>query len=193
LLQFFLAALETDDERRHFEQIWQAHEPKIIGVALSMLHSRKMLDDVLQDVIVKMIHDYDNLRIRSGAALEGRIIVITKNVIRDLWKKQDRLYDLTEDLDDGSIEEQLDAIHAQNADVHHQSQVWDTVWNREVTAFLLSLPEKYRTVLEMSIISGYSNVQIAKALHIPVSTVSTRLQRALELARKTMEKEGMLP
>ena len=51
----------------------------------------------------------------------------------------------------------------------------------------------FRTVLEMSIISGYSNVQIAKALHIPVSTVSTRLQRALELARKTMEKEGMLP
>ncbi len=50
-----------------------------------------------------------------------------------------------------------------------------------------SLPDKYRDVLLLQIIGGYSGQEIADILEIPRATVNTRLFRARDKLRSTLD------
>ena len=52
---------------------------------------------------------------------------------------------------------------------------------------LVSLPEKYREVLVLQVIGGYSGADMAKMLDLPRATVNTRLFRARQQLRTAME------
>ena len=53
------------------------------------------------------------------------------------------------------------------------------------------LPETYRAVLEMKLLIGYSDKEIAKYLNISETAVSSRASRGRALLRKVVEKEGL--
>ncbi len=52
---------------------------------------------------------------------------------------------------------------------------------------MLQLPEKYRDVLVLQVIGGYSGLEIARLLGIPRATVNTRLFRARNQLRHMLE------
>jgi len=55
---------------------------------------------------------------------------------------------------------------------------------------MLQLPEKYREVLVLQAIGGYSGLEIASLLDIPRATVNTRLFRARNQLRRMLEAGG---
>ena len=55
------------------------------------------------------------------------------------------------------------------------------------------LPDTYRAVLEMKILAGYSEREIAQHLGISLSAVGTRIFRGKALLREIVEKEGYAP
>lgn len=66
---------------------------------------------------------------------------------------------------------------------YEEPAVYD-VYNLELKEALSSLDEKYRIVMTLFYSEGYRISEIAKILHIPKSTVQTRLKRGREkLAR----------
>jgi RNA polymerase sigma factor (sigma-70 family) len=54
------------------------------------------------------------------------------------------------------------------------------VWASEVRSALDMLPEPQRTVIELAYFDGYTQVEIAVALDIPLGTVKTRTARGLQ-------------
>lgn len=63
----------------------------------------------------------------------------------------------------------------------------------ELVALFKALPETYRGVLEMKLILGYSDREIAEHLGISETAVSTRASRGRGLLRELIKKEGMYP
>ena len=55
--------------------------------------------------------------------------------------------------------------------------------NSELLSVVLSLPERYRTVIYLYYFEGYSIKEIAAVLKIPAATVGTRLARARNLLK----------
>ena len=55
------------------------------------------------------------------------------------------------------------------------------------------LPESYRAVLEMKLLLGYTDREIAAHLGISETAVSTRASRGRALLRKILEREGVQP
>lgn len=53
-----------------------------------------------------------------------------------------------------------------------------------------SLPDTYRRVLEMKVLLGYTDKEIAGHLGISETAVSTRASRGRQLLREILEKEG---
>ena len=53
------------------------------------------------------------------------------------------------------------------------------------------LPETYRAVLEMKILIGYTDKEIASRLGISETAVSSRASRGRSLLRKLVEGEGL--
>jgi RNA polymerase sigma-70 factor (ECF subfamily) len=62
---------------------------------------------------------------------------------------------------------------------------------RALHAAILSLPEKYRTVVTLYHLQGRQYEEISQVLELPLGTVKTHLFRAKELLRKTLASEGM--
>jgi RNA polymerase sigma-70 factor (ECF subfamily) len=57
-------------------------------------------------------------------------------------------------------------------------------YNVELKDALSSIDEKYRSVITLYYLGEYSTKEIASMLHIPKSTVTTRLQRGREQLAK---------
>ena len=59
--------------------------------------------------------------------------------------------------------------------------------DREWADALLALPEKYRILLVLHAMEGYTQAEVAQILHLPLNTVKTRISRA----RKQLRKEAL--
>lgn len=78
------------------------------------------------------------------------------------------------------ILEELDPERTPALD-QHEMETW--MLQRSIE----SLPDKYRDVLLLQIIGGYSGQEIADILEIPRATVNTRLFRARDKLRSTLD------
>ena len=61
--------------------------------------------------------------------------------------------------------------------------------DREVIKQVMTLPEKYRTVIHLYYFEGYSTVEIAAMLHKNGATVRTILKRGREMLRELLKGE----
>ena len=61
----------------------------------------------------------------------------------------------------------------------------------ELVELFRQLPETYRAVLEMKLLIGYTDREIAQKLGLSETAVSSRASRGRALLRKLVEKEGL--
>ena len=78
----------------------------------------------------------------------------------------------------------LSAVAARGEDVESSVEIMGI--RREV----FSLPEKYREVLMLQVIGGYTGAEIAALVGLPLATVNTRLFRARQRLKKQLEQAG---
>ena len=55
---------------------------------------------------------------------------------------------------------------------------------------MLRLPDRYREVLALQVVGGYTGLEIAELLDMPRATVNTRLFRARQQLRQMLEEDG---
>ena len=81
--------------------------------------------------------------------------------------------------------------HLSVDEIHHLAA--DTAQSEaiiQLRAALASIPEKYRIVVTLHYLEGFSVEEVAAILRIGVSAVKMRLSRGREALKQTIEKEG---
>ena len=63
----------------------------------------------------------------------------------------------------------------------------------DIVAVIRAMPESYRTVLELKFVQEWSDRAIARALDLPLSTVTSRIQRGRQRLRAALLEEGYEP
>jgi len=56
---------------------------------------------------------------------------------------------------------------------------------------LAQLPRKYREVLTLQVVGGYNGAELSKLVGLPLATVNTRLFRARQQLRETLERPAL--
>ena len=142
----------------------------ILRLAYSCLKSRDDAEDVLQDVMVKLLEL--NPKFESSEHEKAWLIRVTinlcRNRLRSPWRRHREL--------DESISTGLGAEWDKG--LGEQSAVLEAV---------MSLPEKYRTVLDLFYYEEFSVREIGEVLGLSQSAVTTRLSRARKLLRERWE------
>lgn len=70
------------------------------------------------------------------------------------------------------------------------SQKWvDTIEDQEMFSIVMELPTKYRVVLSLYYIDGYTSKEISQMINISESNVRTRLHRGRKQLEKLLTKE----
>ena len=172
MLTFFLAALESDDDRRMFEAIYARYHARMERTALRILTDQKDAEDALQNAFVQVIRHFEKIYSIPCKELPFWLVSIVKNESISILRKRRREFQMDD----------WDEVNRAAEDVTGYHELVDLV---------RSLPESYRAVLEMKLLLGYTDRETAQCLGITESAVSARASRGRALLRDMIEKEGM--
>jgi len=131
-------------------------------IAYSWCHNASLADDLVQDTIVKALRN--SRQLKNTEAVNGWLSRILANCWYDYLRQQKE----TVDLDNLPYEE-----FASDDDEHEKQDIV-----RRVRAMIAELPMGQRQVITLVDIAGFSYVEIAEILDIPIGTVMSRINRA---------------
>ena len=178
--------LEGDDSA--FEQLVQRHSRKVARVAGSYFSNRESVEDLVQDVFLKVYQSLD--RFRLGEPFEPWLIRITINACYDELRKirKRREYSLTPPSDEEGqwIEESIHSLRMSPKNPEEQHIV------RLVVGRILDrLPPKDRAALMLRG-EGFSLKEIGDALGCSMQAANLRLFRARKSLLKTLREARIM-
>jgi len=157
---------------RHARPLLEAHRARLYRIAYAWTRSQALADDLVQETLTKALVKAGQLR--DPKASEAWLYSILSNCYRDHFR---RLRE-TED---------VDAIElVSNADPERESSQQQLI--DRVRSAMMRLPEGQRQVVSLVDIEGFSYVEVAEILAVPIGTVMSRLCRA-----RAALKEQLLP
>lgn len=170
MLEMLLITMESGEDKKRFAALYEEHHAWAERVALRITGSQSDAEDAVQNAFLQVIRHFEKIYEIPCDKLGFWIISIVKNEALMIVRRRRREVVLEED------------IPAPEA---------DGVSDRQALAHLFaSLPELYRSVLELKFLAGYSGKEVAKRLGISETAVNTRVSRGRALLREAAEKEG---
>lgn len=173
MLVYYLQMIDTPEEKIRFEQIYQKYRGLMYRVADGVLHNRQDAEDAVHNAFLRIIKHFKKFQTTPVEDLAPQVAVIARNEAISLLRKRKGEASL-EDWD--GLAESSEAV---------------TDYHALVDSFT-RLPQTYRAVMEMKLLSGYSDGEIAAKLGLSKTAVSTRVNRGRQFLREIVEREGFL-
>ena len=149
-----------------FKMLVQRHESRIAATVIGMLGNRPEAEDVGQEVFIRF---YKNLKnFRGDSAVSTYLTRIAINLSLNEIRRR-KLRSLFSSIDDDEKTLELPDESAKKPDDDSSALVHRAI---------RKLDTKYRTVIVLRLLEGYSTEETAEILEIPQGTVMTRLLRA---------------
>ena len=179
-----LAALE-ETEQDAVIKLYNKYNRYIYAIALSITNNAQDAEDVLQDVMVKIIKNAEKFIGKDEHIIESQIVIYTRSTAIDLYRKNKRARSktvpLSLPLEDNSPEnEPVDVITPESIALDRESE-------EKMKGLLLSLSEEHRDAIELVYLHSYSVKEAAAILGITPNTLSQRLVRAKNKLKKLWE------
>jgi RNA polymerase sigma factor (sigma-70 family) len=151
-----------------FAQLVTRYSNIVFAVAISKIRDSYQAEDIAQEVFVKAWMNLSKLS--EGEKFPAWLITITKNQCIDYLRNKTRKQEEIKSLD---LPEPMDSMR--------KSEIKDLIWDS-----LDTLDDKYRIVLVLNYISGYTAKEIGNLLHTSHSAIESRLRRAKEKLKKEL-------
>ncbi len=135
---------------------------RLYRMAYAWCHSAALADDLVQETLTKAIQKSSQLR--DPQARDAWLFSILTNCYRDHFRRQRDM----EDIDD------MDLPHDSTPESENASQQIVS----KVRIAIAKLPQGQRQVITLVDIEGFSYMEVATILDIPIGTVMSRLCRA---------------
>ena len=139
MLAVLLAALESDEDRQKFIEIYEQYHAQMERTAMRILKEQSDVEDAVQNAFMQMIRHFEKIFEIPCEELPFWIISIVKNESRIILRKNQR------------------TVPMGNRDGFIKS-IDDIIGYTELVDLFTRLPETYRSVLELKMLHGYSNM-----------------------------------
>jgi len=163
-----LVCVAQRGDKEALQRLLTRNWPWLKGLVYSIIGNGDEVDDVLQDICVRVIAKIDSLReperFRPWLAVLAR-----RQALRHRQHKARRPGPLREELAELQSDEKAQQLFEKLERKEQCRQILETV---------KSLPEKYRQVFMLAYTSDLTYGNIAEILDIPITTVQIRLVRA---------------
>jgi RNA polymerase sigma-70 factor (family 1) len=158
-----------------FTQVFNQYRAKVYGVAMNLLKSQDLSEEIVQEVFLKVWMNRTTLS--EIHTLDAWIFTVTRNIIFDIFKKQANERNLHKHIKEQGNER---TYAGEDAELNSYRRLLE-----EAVTFL---PPQQQRVYQMAKMEGLSHEQIANELQIDRSTVKSHMARALKAIRMHLEK-----
>jgi RNA polymerase sigma-70 factor, ECF subfamily len=155
-----------------FANLYNNYAAALFGICIKLVRCKATAEDLLQDVFVKIwkhIHTYNALK----GTLFTWMLNITRNTCIDyLRSKQHRQRMLVSE----------NGLEYTEVDISAGHTVCKEESN-ELKQFTQKLEPKYKEVIDLVYIYGYTQDEVSQMLNVPLGTVKTRCRMAIQQLR----------
>ncbi|MGD0756074.1 MAG: sigma-70 family RNA polymerase sigma factor [Bacteroidales bacterium] len=164
-------------DKNAFGEIVNRYQKMVARTVKGMLGDTVFAEDIGQEVFINLYHSLSEFR--GEAKLSTYIQKIAVNLTLNEIKRRKRFFSLF-------------SQKANNEMYEYEIADYDTEERKEaeeiVNKALMALDPKFRIILTMRMLQGYSTKETAEILDLPVGTVLSRLSRAQEQLRNILAK-----
>jgi RNA polymerase sigma-70 factor (ECF subfamily) len=163
------------------DQLIEQYQFRLFRYLLYLTSHRERAEDFFQETWIRVLergHQYD-----GKFKFEAWLFTIARNLVID-WQRQRKVQSL-DTLTDSGQEQPL-----QIADTRQPSPLLTAISDEQDTAVRASLEQIALIYREVVVLRFHEELQIdeiATVMHLPISTVKTRLYRGLEAMRVAMQ------
>jgi RNA polymerase sigma factor (sigma-70 family) len=159
-------------EKIAIEALYDMYSASLYGIISRIIIDTATAEDVLQETFVKIWHSFTNY-----SAEKGRLFTWMVNVARNLAIDKLRSKDFKNQNKNQELENNVTFIDERS----------NTVYNPEllgIKELVQTLKPDQKSILELVYFKGYTHVEAADELGIPLGTIKTRLRMAIQQLRK---------
>jgi len=159
-------------EKIAVEALYDMYSSSLYGVISRIVVDTATAEDVLQDTFVKIWHSFS-----SYSTEKGRLFTWMVNIARNLAIDKIRSKDFKNQNKNQELENNVTFIDEQR----------NTVYKPEllgIKELVETLKPEQKLILELVYFKGYTHVEAADELGIPLGTIKTRLRMGIQQLRK---------
>ncbi len=159
-------------EKIAIEALYDMYSSSLFGVISRIIVDTAAAEDVLQETFVKIWHSFS-----SYSTEKGRLFTWMVNIARNLAIDKLRSKDFKNQNKNQELENNVTFIDEQR----------NTVYKPELLGIkdlVQTLKPEQKSILELVYFKGYTHVEAADELGIPLGTIKTRLRMAIVELRK---------
>lgn len=168
-------------DQHSIEALYKMYYPKMKGVCIKIVKTDEdVAHDLVQNAFILALASMETLH--NEERFGEWLTTITRNVALKYLQKKSRIRFIP-----------LSELSAEDTSMTMMAEGADSLANlNEIKAFVQQLPKGYGEVFRLSVIEGYSHIEIGNMLGIAPHSSSSQLTRAKALLRQ-MLREKQLP
>jgi RNA polymerase sigma factor (sigma-70 family) len=158
-------------DERALKTLYTSYSAALFGIISKIIKQEEVAEDVLQETMIKIwtnIHQYD--------ADKGKLFTwmarLARNKAVDFLRSRGELNTLKND----DLSESTLAVN----------KLYQIQYNPEIIGvrqLMNALTAEQRTILDLIYFKGYTQVEVAERLKIPVGTIKTRIRLSIKILR----------
>jgi RNA polymerase sigma-70 factor, ECF subfamily len=171
-----LISLAENDDPEAFATLYDRHNRAAYSVAYRVMGERQTAEDLVQEVFLKVWRAAGSYRAERGSVRTWILSIVRNRGIDQLRSTASRR----------RTQERIEASAPRSQPREAVAETWRNSRRDQIRQALKTLPAEQSKILELSYFCGYTHVEIADFLNIPLGTVKGRLRLGLEKMRGSL-------
>ena len=176
-----LISLVQARDSEAFAGLYDRHGRAAYSLAYRMMGERQAAEDLVQEVFLKVWRAAGSYRAERGSVRTWLLSIVHNRGIDQLRSTASRQ----------RMQEKVEASAPRSQPSEAFAQSWRNSQRDQVREALKALPKEQLKILELAYFSGYTHVEIAELLGLPLGTVKGRMRLGLKKVRDYFGSQGM--
>ncbi len=176
-----MISLVENDNQQAFAVLYDRHSRPAFSLAYRLMGQRQAAEDLVQEVFLRVWRSTGSYRAERGSVRTWILSIVHHRGIDLLRSSASRRR--TQD----KVEASAEIVQPSEA----FSEAWRNSQGAQVRQALETLPPEQLKVLELAYFSGYTHVEIAEVLDLPLGTIKGRMRLGLKKIKDYFDSRGM--
>jgi len=165
--------------RQAVAEILDKYGSALLGLIFKIVGSKEVAEEILQDTAIKAWKNADKYD-----ASKGRLFTWLLNIARNTAIDKVR----TQKFQRNRTSKPLDKAVSNDVAFSEEMQIKDVGLHQQINR----LEEKYRQIIDLLYLQGYTQQEVTDTLDIPLGTVKSRVRIAIRELRKILSNSSIL-
>ncbi len=177
-----LISLVGQGDADAFATLYDRHSRPAYSLAYRMMGERQAAEDLVQDAFLKLWRSATSYKAERASVRTWLLSIVHNRGIDQLRSVASRR----------RTQEKIEASAPKSQPSEAFAQSWRNSQRDQVREALSTLPPEQLKILELAYFSGYTHVQIAELLEVPLGTVKGRMRLGLKKMKEYFGSQDMV-